>query len=141
MFAVIAALSERVVDLDRVTKGMIHKMDLEALAVKMQKCKELFYLLDDKEEGYVEMDTLMMEIKAGRINDVNNYFRCESAFHINFEFSHICNIQEHEQIILEKFGEDGQTWVDFMLYICYIPLFLEIHDEINGNPLNDVRNK
>ena len=42
---------------------------------------------------------------------------------------------------MEKFGEDGQTWVDFMLYICYIPLFLEIHDEINGNPLNDVRNK
>ena len=39
LFSVIAALSERVVDLDAITKGLINKMDIEALTVKMQKCK------------------------------------------------------------------------------------------------------
>ena len=49
--------------------------------------------------------------------------------------------QEHEEIILKKFGEDGRTWVDFLLYICYIPLFVEIHGTITDNPLDDRRNK
>lgn len=117
LFAVVAALSQRVVDLDYITKGLISKMDMGALGVKMNKCKQLFYLLDEKEEGYVEMDTLMHEVRAGRISP------------------------EHEDIILKKFGEDGRTWVDFLLYISYIPLFLEIHGTITDNPLDDRRDK
>ena len=62
-------------------------------------------------------------------------------FCMHLQYMVITHQQEHENIIMHKFGEEGRTWVDFLLYICYIPLFLEIHDTINANPLDDTRNK
>jgi hypothetical protein len=49
--------------------------------------------------------------------------------------------QEHESIIITKFMEDGNEAVDFLDYLTYLPLFLEIHDTINENPFECARDK
>ena len=67
MFAVICALSERVAALDTMVKTMINKMDTRAMERKMQGCKDMFYLLDEKEDGFVEMEMLVREVRAGQI--------------------------------------------------------------------------
>ena len=56
MFAVICALSERVLALDPLVKTMLNKMDCDAMERKMQGCKDMFYMLDEKQDGFVEMD-------------------------------------------------------------------------------------
>ena len=112
MFAVICALSERVAALDTMVKTMINKMDTRAMERKMQGCKDMFYLLDEKEDGFVEMEMLVREVRAGQIT------------------------QEHEDLIVNKFSENGKCFVDFLDFLTYIPLFMEIHDTINSNPLD-----
>ena len=112
MFAVICALSERVAALDVMVKTMINKMDTRAMEQKMQGCKDMFYLLDEKEDGFVEMEMLVREVRAGQIT------------------------QEHEDLIVNKFSENGKCFVDFLDFLTYIPLFMEIHDTINSNPLD-----
>eukprot|EP00730_Choanoeca_flexa_P000877 TRINITY_DN10378_c0_g1_i1.p2 TRINITY_DN10378_c0_g1~~TRINITY_DN10378_c0_g1_i1.p2 ORF type:complete len:287 (+),score=41.96 TRINITY_DN10378_c0_g1_i1:1661-2521(+) len=117
MFAVIAALSERVVGLDMLVKGLINAMDAHALATKLSKCKDLFYILDERRQGSVDVEDLGHELHAGRISE------------------------EHESIIIDKFTEDGKDEVDFLDFLTYIPLFLEIHDTINENPFENLRDK
>ncbi|EDQ92558.1 uncharacterized protein MONBRDRAFT_5213 [Monosiga brevicollis MX1] len=116
-FSVIAALSQRVASLDRMVKGLINALDVEALAVKIEKCKELFYLLDERRAGSVSLDDLSHELRAGRISEI------------------------HERLVLDKFGEGGRTEADFLDFLAYIPLFLEIHDTINDNPFDLNRDK
>eukprot|EP00035_Acanthoeca_spectabilis_P032893 m.21032 g.21032 ORF g.21032 m.21032 type:complete len:1607 (+) comp5648_c0_seq1:229-5049(+) len=117
MFSVIAALSERVVGLDRMVRGMVNSTDFRAMEAKMNACKQMFYLLDEKRDGLVPMDMLMYQVRAGRISP------------------------EHEKIIIDKFSEDGKTYVDFLDFLTYLLLFLEIHDTINENPFDDRRTK
>jgi hypothetical protein len=49
--------------------------------------------------------------------------------------------QEHEDIVLAKFTEKGRPFVEFMDFLSYIPLFIEIHDTINHAPLASDRIK
>ena len=50
-------------------KKLINKLNFEALDVKMQRAKELFYLLEDEEEGgypgEVPIGNLSVELEAG----------------------------------------------------------------------------
>ena len=117
MFAVIAALSERVVGLDRMVRGMVNDTNARAMESKMDSCKQMFYLLDDNGDGLVPMDMLMYQVRAG------------------------CISPEHEAIIIAKFSEGGKTYIDFIDFLTYILLFLEIHDTITANPFNDTRTK
>eukprot|EP00043_Microstomoeca_roanoka_P016491 m.168970 g.168970 ORF g.168970 m.168970 type:complete len:741 (-) comp16468_c7_seq11:524-2746(-) len=117
MFAIISALSERVVGLDLFVRNLINAMDAHALAQKIIGCKSLFYILDEKRCGHVGVDDLSNELIAGRIS------------------------KEHEEIIIDKFTEDGKEEVDFLDFLTYIPLFVEIHDTINSNPFNTTRDK
>ena len=64
-FSVIAALSERVVGLEPIVKRLIDQMDFAAMHVKLQKAKDLFYLLDDHKEGFIRLDDLMIELRSG----------------------------------------------------------------------------
>ncbi|XP_054831251.1 uncharacterized protein LOC129326929 isoform X3 [Eublepharis macularius] len=51
LFCVIAALSEKITQLDPVLKKLINKLDFEALSVRIEKAKELWHLLqEDKGE-------------------------------------------------------------------------------------------
>lgn len=79
--------------------------------------KQMFYLLDETKDGLVEMDMLVNEVQAGRISP------------------------EHEKIIIAKFSEGGKAYVDFLDFLTYIPLFIEIHGTINENPFDDTRDK
>jgi Ca2+-binding EF-hand superfamily protein len=65
MFAVTAALSQRVVGLEPIVKRLIDQMDFAALHVKLQKSKDLFYLLDEKREGIIRLDDLLIELQSG----------------------------------------------------------------------------
>ena len=111
-FAVICALSEKVVALDRFVKHKINKMNPEAMELKINGCKDMYYMLDEQQDGFVEFEMLMREVRAGQIT------------------------QEHEDIIIDKFMENGKSHVDFLDFLTYIPLFMEIHDTINLSPLD-----
>eukprot|EP00056_Hartaetosiga_gracilis_P008849 m.127215 g.127215 ORF g.127215 m.127215 type:complete len:799 (+) comp13003_c0_seq2:72-2468(+) len=117
MFALISALSERVVGLDSFVKNLVNTMDARALARKILGTKDLFYILDEQKKGVVGVDDMSNELVAGRIS------------------------KEHEVVIIDKFTEDGKDEVGFLDFLTYIPLFLEIHDTINDNPFETKRDK
>ena len=96
MFAVTAALSERVVGLEPVVKRLIDQMDFMALRTKLKKSKDLFYLLDERKEGFVRLDDLMVELRSGGLTP------------------------DHEEIILKKFAEKGRDHIDFLGLSCVI---------------------
>lgn len=96
MFAVICALSERVAALDEHVRNLVNKLDARAMEAKLQGCKDMFYLLDDKQDGLVEMDTLAQEIRAGLITS------------------------DHEKLIIDKFSENGKAFVDFLDFLTLV---------------------
>ena len=79
--------------------------------------QDLFYILDERKRGVVDVDDMSNELVAGRIS------------------------KEHEEVIIEKFTEGGKEEVDFLDFLTYIPLFVEIHDTINSNPFETTRDK
>jgi len=109
-FAAIAALSEKVAALDKATKFTINDMDFDALETKMLKAKELFHLNDPKGEGEIPLDTIEVILKAGRI------------------------APEHEEDVMTKLEEKGFHTLSFLDFLAYVPLFVDIHDDINSNP-------
>ncbi len=42
---------------------------------------------------------------------------------------------------MRKLTAEGQMAIDFMDFLTYIPLFMEIHNTINENPLDNNRDK
>ncbi|CAF0766237.1 unnamed protein product [Adineta ricciae] len=115
VFSIIAALSETVNQIDPFVRNLINKFDYEALDIKMQKAKELFYLMADKSQkiapnGYVPLETLCVELSAGGIE------------------------QENIEHCKKKFDREGKNYVDFTDWLIYVPLFVEIHTRIVSNP-------
>ncbi|CAF1010666.1 unnamed protein product [Adineta steineri] len=115
VFSIIAALSETVNQIEPFVRNLINKFDYEALDIKMQKAKELFYLMADKSQkiapnGYVPLETLCVELSAGGIE------------------------QENIEHCKKKFDREGKNYVDFMDWLIYVPLFVEIHTRIISNP-------
>jgi Ca2+-binding EF-hand superfamily protein len=86
-FAVVCALSEKIVALDRFVLHKINKLDTEAMQLKINGCKDMYYMLDERQDGFVEFEMLMREVRAGQIS------------------------QEHEDIIMTKFTEEGRPYV------------------------------
>lgn len=118
LFTVVAALSEKVSRLDPFIRKLINKMDFEALDVKLENARALFGLLANEEEdqdfrpGEVSIRNLAIECAAGGIT------------------------KEHTQFVVDKFNREGKNYVDFLDYLTYVPLFIEIHDYICNDPLN-----
>ncbi|XP_067665436.1 uncharacterized protein [Haliotis asinina] len=115
LFSVIAALSEKVTQMDPILKNLLNKFDYNALDVKMEKCKELFSLLEDDDigtpAGGAPASTLALELTAGGLRP------------------------EHISCVLSKFNREGKGMFDFMDFVTYIPLFIEIHQRIVHDPL------
>eukprot|EP00055_Hartaetosiga_balthica_P004857 m.13382 g.13382 ORF g.13382 m.13382 type:complete len:835 (-) comp4148_c0_seq2:122-2626(-) len=116
-FALISALSERVVGLDKFVKQLVNTMDLGAFKKKVRGCKDLFYILDEQKRGVVGVDDMRNELVAGRLS------------------------KEHEHLVLDKLCEGGQEEIHFLDFLKYLPLFVEIHDTINSNPFETTRDK
>ncbi|CAD5123140.1 DgyrCDS11510 [Dimorphilus gyrociliatus] len=120
LFSVIAALSEKVAQVDSLVRNLINKFNYEALDIKMEKAKELFYLLDgennyDVPEGKAGANNLLVELTAGGLTS------------------------EHVELVVRKFNRDQTGIIDFLDFLTYIPLFLEIHSRIVDDPLNQER--
>ncbi|CAM4757594.1 unnamed protein product [Rotaria magnacalcarata] len=115
VFSIIAALSEKVNQIEPFVRKLINKFDYEALDIKMLKAKELFYLMADKSQklapkGYVPLRALCVELAAGGV-ERDNIEHCK-----------------------KKFDREGKNYVDFMDWLIYVPLFVEIHTRIVSNP-------
>ncbi|XP_064652020.1 uncharacterized protein LOC135502839 isoform X2 [Lineus longissimus] len=119
LFSVIASLSERIMDSDPIIRKLINKFNFDALDVKMAKCKELFYLLSDQDidapDGKITARSLAVELAAGGVSP------------------------EHTKYVLSKFNRERKGVVDFLDYLTYVPLFIEIHDRIISDPLSESR--
>lgn len=113
-FSVIAALSRRVAGLEAVVWGLVDGMNAEALRLKLQRSKELFYLLDEQHQGVIAVEDLMIELRSGGLT------------------------REHERLLLDQFVNKGNGVVEFLDFLTHIPLFVEIHQHICGNPLDFV---
>ncbi|XP_067933042.1 uncharacterized protein [Watersipora subatra] len=114
-FGCVAALSEKVQQLHPVIRKLINKFDFEALDVKMEKCKELYELLQegtsDKPYGTIPLRSLHVELQAGGLSD------------------------EHLNFVTSKFNVTEKGYVEYLDFLTYVPLFVELHDRICSNPL------
>ncbi|KAL4218128.1 hypothetical protein ACF0H5_022864 [Mactra antiquata] len=116
LFSIIAALSEKVTQMDPVIRKLINKVDYNALDVKMDKSKELFELLQDEDQvpaGNAPADILAVELTAGGLTP------------------------EHTSYVLSKFNREGRGFVDFLDFVTYVPLFVDIHKRIIEDPFNE----
>ncbi|CAG5121405.1 unnamed protein product, partial [Candidula unifasciata] len=113
LFTVIAALSEKVTQLDPVIRKMMNNFDYNALDIKMEKCKELFGLLDmdHMPQGAAQAESLAVELTAGGLKPENTRY------------------------VLNKFNRESKGAIDFLDFVTYIPLFVEIHKRIIQDPL------
>ncbi|XP_053381809.1 uncharacterized protein LOC123540018 [Mercenaria mercenaria] len=119
LFSIIAALSEKVTQMDPVIRKLMNKVDYNALDIKMEKSKELFELLQDESQlpvGNAPAETLAVELTAGGLTP------------------------EHTNYVLSKFNREGRGFVDFLDFVTYVPLFIEIHKRIIEDPFNDTLN-
>ena len=51
------------------------------------------------------------------------------------------HLQEHVEYVVGRLNHEGRGIVEFLDYLTYVPLFVEIHDSISGNPLDFSRTK
>ena len=84
--------------------------------------QELFYLLADAnavgaQEGVVTTASLEVELQAGGLT------------------------QEHVEFVVDRMNRDGHGFIEFLDYLTYVPLFVDIHDSIFGNPFHFSRTK
>lgn len=122
LFCVIAALSERITHMDPVIRELLNKEkgwkrdtnDYDTLDVRMNRSKELFQLLDEGDSvpfGNALASSLAVELTAGGLSpELTNY-------------------------VMSKFNREGKGYVDFLDYVTYVPLFIEIHEKIIKDPL------
>ncbi|XP_063406174.1 uncharacterized protein LOC134690130 [Mytilus trossulus] len=127
LFTVIAALSEKISQMDPVIKKILIKDNPEetkkkrrsydALDLKMETSKELFGLLADGDyetnnNGNAKASQLAVELTAGGLDP------------------------ECVGYVLSKFNRFGTGYIDFMDFVTYVPLFIEIHQKIVDDPFN-----
>jgi len=65
----------------------------------------------DKPTGTVPMGSVNVELLAGGLSD------------------------EHLDFVTNKFNRTKKGYLEYMDYLTYIPLFVELHDRICSNPL------
>ena len=49
--------------------------------------------------------------------------------------------QEHVEYVCDHMNHEDRGLVEFLDYLTYVPLFVEIHDNIYDNPLDFTRTK
>jgi hypothetical protein len=95
---------------------LINKFDFNALEIKLDKAKQLFYLMCDRcdnvPDGYVTAEALSIELAAGGLSN------------------------ENIQMCMKKFNRENKGYVDFLDFLTYVPLFVEIHESILSNPFS-----
>jgi Ca2+-binding EF-hand superfamily protein len=112
-FATIAALSGKISSLDATTKKVANDMNFEALERKMQRAKEIFFLHDTMNEGEIPLDQVQIILKSGRI------------------------AEEHQHQVMTQLAAQGFNSLSFFDFLAYVPLFVDIHDDIVTHALSE----
>eukprot|EP00118_Oscarella_pearsei_P004508 m.19460 g.19460 ORF g.19460 m.19460 type:complete len:850 (+) comp27843_c0_seq3:1-2550(+) len=135
LFACVAALSERVVGLEPMVKNLIHQMNFAALDYKLRKCKELFYLLaSENEAGVVTSSALAIELHAGGLTK-------EHEDYVKYKALREKQLLSLFFQVVDRLDKEKNGCIEFLDYLVYVPLFVEIHDSICGNPFEFSRTK
>eukprot|EP00037_Helgoeca_nana_P011469 m.102997 g.102997 ORF g.102997 m.102997 type:complete len:821 (-) comp20851_c0_seq1:39-2501(-) len=109
-FTMAAALSEHVVDLEETVRA---KINPAALISKKRKAMLMFFV-DAAEDCTMHLDDLQVLLDAGRVDD------------------------DQQQTILDRLVVHGDS-ISFMEYLAYLPLFLDLHDDIVANTFHEER--
>ncbi|ESP04566.1 hypothetical protein LOTGIDRAFT_237314 [Lottia gigantea] len=118
MFAVMTALSERVTSMDPLSKHLLEICDLLDIERKMDLYKSMFNSANtDGDSSYIKVDALRIDLIAGGLN------------------------WKQQQFVMDRLQPNWLNEISFLDYMCYIPLFMSMHDNIVDNPLDMSDNK
>ncbi|XP_069142672.1 eukaryotic translation initiation factor 5B-like [Argopecten irradians] len=119
MFSVITALCERVTNMDSLSQHLLEICNMADIERKMELYKAMFYhnIPSYRNNNFITSESLKIEMMAGGLNWTQQDYVME-------------------KMEPNKFGE-----ISFLDYMCYIPLFLSLHDNICDNPLDMSNNK
>ncbi|XP_064632370.1 uncharacterized protein LOC135490795 isoform X2 [Lineus longissimus] len=114
MFAVISALCERVTQMDPYCKHLLEISNLLDIERKMDLYKAMFYCNTsaDRDANFITSESLKIELIAGGLN------------------------WKQQEFIMDKMMPNKFREINFLDYMCYIPLFLSMHENICDNPLD-----
>ncbi|XP_060590100.1 uncharacterized protein LOC132745252 [Ruditapes philippinarum] len=114
MFAVVTALCERVTHMDTLSQRLLEICNLADIERKLDLYKAMFYTNteSDRDANFITSESLKIELIAGGLN------------------------WKQQQYIMEKMEPNDFGDISFLDYMCYIPLFLSMHDNICFNPLD-----
>lgn len=119
MFAVITALCERVTKMDPLSKYLLEICDLLDIQRKMELYRAMFYCNaeSDRDANFIKAESLRIELIAGGLN------------------------WKQQDFILDRLQPNAFLEISFLDYLCYVPLFLSMHENIIDNPLDMSDNK
>ncbi|KAH3820045.1 hypothetical protein DPMN_121789 [Dreissena polymorpha] len=114
MFAVVTALCERVTHMDSLSQRLLEICNLADIERKLDLYKAMFYTntQSDRDANFITSESLKIELIAGGLN------------------------WKQQHYIMEKMEPNDFRDISFLDYMCYIPLFLSMHDNICLNPLD-----
>lgn len=114
MFAVISALCERVTKMDPLSKYLLEISDLLDIQRKMELYRSMFYCNaeSDRDANFIKAESLRIELIAGGLN------------------------WKQQDFIMDRLQPNAFLEISFLDYLCYVPLFLSMHENIVDNPLD-----
>ncbi|XP_060590079.1 uncharacterized protein LOC132745239 isoform X2 [Ruditapes philippinarum] len=114
MFAVISALCERVTKMDPLSKYLLEVSDLLDIQRKMDLYRAMFYCNaeSDRDANFIKCESLKIELIAGGLN------------------------WKQQNFIMDRLQPNAFLEISFLDYLCYVPLFLSMHENIVTNPLD-----
>lgn len=119
MFSVVTALCERVTKMDLYSKDLLEIANMADIERKLELYRAIFYCnaSSDRDPNYIKCESLMIELIAGGLS------------------------WQQQDYIMKQLQPNEYREVSFIDYLCYIPLFLSMHDGICFNPLDMGLNK
>jgi hypothetical protein len=108
-FVMVAALCENITSLSAHVRA---KIDPAALLEKKRMAMLLFFV-DAGQDCTMHLDDLVVLLDAGRVS------------------------KEQQRPILDRLMAHGGDSITFLEYLAYLPLFLDLHQEIVSNTFND----
>ncbi|XP_048578674.1 uncharacterized protein LOC5512447 [Nematostella vectensis] len=109
-FSVVAAFSQRIAALDEFAKVLISKLDFRELDYKLQRAKSLFKCYASEDTKTMSMEVLILELTTGRLG------------------------KSEKRQVLKILGQT--TYLDFLDFLTYVPLFIYIHEQVLAHPLH-----
>ncbi|ESP04567.1 hypothetical protein LOTGIDRAFT_237315 [Lottia gigantea] len=114
MFAVVTALCERITAMDSISKHLMEMCNLADIERKLDLYQSMFYhnIPCYRDSNFITSESLKIELIAGGLN------------------------WKQQKFIMEKMEPNDWGEISFLDYMCYIPLFMSMHDNIVDNPLD-----